>query len=131
MSFLLDTNVCVAYLNGSDAALRDRLLAARPDEVHLCSVVKAELLYGARNSARVEENLGRLRTLFDVLMSLPFGDDAAEQYGILRTQLRREGRLIGSNDLLIAAIALAADLTLVTRNQAEFRRVPGLRLAVW
>jgi tRNA(fMet)-specific endonuclease VapC len=131
VSFLLDTNVCIAYLNGRDAAVRDQMLALSPDEVWLCSVVKAELLYGARNSDHVDANLQRLARFFEPFTSLPFDDEAAAFYGGIRTQLRREGKLIGSNDLMIAAIALAADATLVTRNQAEFHRVAGLRVAVW
>jgi tRNA(fMet)-specific endonuclease VapC len=131
VSHLLDTNVCIAFLNGRDPGVRTRLLALDPKEVVLCSVVKAELVYGARNSDRVEGNLARLRSFFDPLRSLPFDDAAAEQYGLVRAQLRRGGTPIGLNDILIASISLANDLTLVTRNQNEFRRVAGLRLVAW
>jgi len=129
--YLLDTNICIAFINGSSAAVRDRLLALEPPSVRLCSVVRAELLYGARNSGRCSENLERLARFFGPFESLPFDDAAAEAYGQLRAQLRREGRLIGGNDMLIAATALAAGATLVTRNQDEFRRVPGLAVESW
>jgi tRNA(fMet)-specific endonuclease VapC len=128
---LLDTNVCIAFLDGADSQVRDRLLALASDEVALCSVVKAELLYGARHSARVDENLTRLSAFFAPFRSLPFDDDAAERYGEIRAQLRRAGLPIGANDMLIAAIAVAADATVVTRNQDEFRRVAGLRVETW
>ena len=128
---LLDTDVCVAFLRGRDAPVRDRLLELPPAEVFLCSVVKAELWVGARRSARVAENLRTLEAFFEPIASLPFDDEAAARYGSIRAQLEREGRSIGGNDTLIAAIALAADATLVTRNADEFRRVPGLRLEVW
>jgi tRNA(fMet)-specific endonuclease VapC len=128
---LLDTNICVAYLNGKDRAVRDRLLGSAPADLVLCSVVKAELLFGARKSAHVEDNLQRLSEFFQPFDSVPFDDQAAMPYGAVRAQLEREGQPIGSNDLMIAAIALAHDLTLVTRNQPEFRRVTGLRLAMW
>jgi tRNA(fMet)-specific endonuclease VapC len=131
VSFLLDTNVCIAFLTGRDAGVRDQLLALDPASVSLCSVVKAELLYGARNSQHVNANLNRLLGFFEPFGSLPFDDHAAEYYGTVRVQLRREGRPIGANDLMIAAIALANDVTLVSRNQSEFHRVPGLRLANW
>lgn len=131
MTHLLDTNICIAYLNGRDAAVRDRLLALQPSDVLLCSVVKAELLFGARKSARVEDNLLRLTDFFQPFASLAFDDQAADRYGVIRAQLEREGQLVGSNDLMIAAISLAHDVTLVTRNQPEFRRIPGLRIAVW
>lgn len=128
---LLDTNVCIAFLNGRDRKLHDRLLSLPPTELRLCSVVKAELLYGARKSAQVERNLRSLQSFFDAFESLPFGDDAAAQYGVIRSQLEREGRPIGGNDMLIAAIALVAEVTLATRNQDEFRRVAGLRVETW
>ncbi len=131
MSYLLDTNVCIAFLKGEDGLVRDRLLANAPGECKLCSVVKAELLFGARNSAKVEANLARLETFFGPFDSLPFDDRAAELYGTIRSQLKRGGTPIGSNDLMIASIALATDSTLVSRNQDELRRVAGLRLETW
>lgn len=99
-----DTNICIGFLNEKDPVLRERLAATSPDEVRLCAIVKAELLYGARNSTRVDQDIARLTQLFE---------------------------LFGSNDMLIAAIALAADLTLVTRDQDEFHHIGGLRLETW
>lgn len=131
MTYLLDTNICVPLVNGSDRALREHLLSRRPDEVVLCSVVKAELFFGARNSQRAAENLDRLQRFCEAFQSLPFDDDAAHQYGALRALLRREGRPIGANDMLIASIALAAKVTLVTRNIDEFARVPQLDVIAW
>jgi tRNA(fMet)-specific endonuclease VapC len=131
VSWLLDTNICIAFLNGKERAVRDRLIALPVSEVHLCSVVKAELLYGARNGSRADENLSTLDRFFTPFLSLAFDDDAAAHYGIVRSQLKREGRPIGGNDLLIASIALAHDATLVTRDAGEFRRVSGLRVETW
>ncbi|MBT9586310.1 type II toxin-antitoxin system VapC family toxin [bacterium] len=128
MSYLLDTNICIAFLNGTDPALRDRLMAMDPTSLLLCSVVKAELAFGARKSARVGDNLNRLVQFFHPFHSLPFDDSAAEQYGQIRATLERNGKPIGANDMLIAAIALAHDLTVVTRNVGEFSRVTGLRV---
>lgn len=131
MSYLLDTNVCIAFLNDEKSKVASRLTRLSPDDVKLCSVVKAELAYGARHSSRVEENLANLSRFFELFESLPFDDTAADHYGVLRAQLRRAGTPLGANDLLIAAIAVSADLTLVTKNQEEFRRVAGLRVEAW
>jgi tRNA(fMet)-specific endonuclease VapC len=128
---LLDTNICVPLINRADAALSKRLLAGDPAEIVLCSVVRAELEFGARNSDRIADNLDRVGRFCSAFESLPFDDDAAERYGEIRAQLRREGRPIGGNDLLVAAIALANELTLVTRNVTEFARVPHLRTERW
>jgi tRNA(fMet)-specific endonuclease VapC len=131
MTLLLDTSVCIPLINRTDPSLADRLLATDPGSVVLCSVVKAELHFGAHNSARVAENLDRVERFCGAFDSLPFDDAAAARYGSIRAQLRREGRPIGANDMLIASIALSGRATLVTRNAAEFERVPGLRVAVW
>lgn len=130
MSVLLDTNVCIAYLKGA-ADVRARIAAMTPSDVSVCSVVRAELLYGARKSDRVESNLGRLRAFLAPLRSLPFDDAAADRYGAIRAQLERDGRPIGANDLMIAAIAATHDVTLVTRDTAMFDRVVGLRVEAW
>lgn len=131
MPVLLDTDVLIHFLNGSDDGIRERMLALPQSDGKLCSVVKAELLYGARASERVDDNLARLAELFALYDSLPFDDDAAAHYGLLRAQLRRAGTPIGGNDMLIAAIALAHDASVATRNAREYRRVPGLRVEAW
>ena len=128
---LLDTSVCIGWLSVRDIGVKRQVASLKRDEVALCSVVKAELLYGARASARVRENLEKLEAFFALFPSLPFDDAASEHYGAMRAQLRRAGTPIGGNDMLIASIALAADATLVTRNEKEFRLVPGLRVEVW
>jgi len=128
---LLDTNACIKVLNASSAPLVARLRRRAPSELRVSSVTRAELLYGARRSARVAENLGVLAAFFAPLVSIPFDDACAEQYGALRASLASAGRPIGPNDLLIAATALAYDLTLVTHNLREFSRIPALKIEDW
>ena len=128
--FSLDTNICIALLKGEPAAV-DRLRGCSPATVVVCAVVRAELQYGARKSAQVERNLGRLDRFLAPLHNLPFDERAAAEFGLIRVSLERAGQPIGAYDLLIAAIARAHDLTVVTRNHGEFARVPGLRVEVW
>lgn len=131
MIHLLDSNTCIRYLNGQSESIRRNLEARRPEEIVLCSVVKAELIYGAVKSARRESNLDKLRRFSEPFSSLPFDDAAAEVYGRIRTHLERSGKPIGPNDLLIAAIAIAHGATLVTHNTGEFSRVEDLRYEDW
>lgn len=131
VSYLLDTNICIALLTGKDKTLVSKVQSCTPDQFYLCSVVKAELLYGARYSQRVEENLSLLNTFFAQFMSFAFDDPASEFYGILRALLNKAGTPIGANDLFIASIAQAHDLTVLTRNRKEFSQVPGLRIESW
>ena len=129
--YLLDTNACIRILNGTSPALVDRLREVPRSQVRLCSIVKAELLYGARKSARVAENLRLLERFFDAIASLPFDDRCAEEYGLVRDELDRAGTPIGPNDLLIAATARAHAVVLVTHNVREFSRVAELKIEDW
>jgi len=131
MKHLLDTNTCIRFLNGTSERVRERMAAIEPRDIALCSIVKAELLYGALKSARPDRNVGRLRPFFSRFVSLPFDDASADEYGEIRVQLEAAGTPIGPNDLCIAAIAKANDLSLVTHNTAEFSRVEDLRLEDW
>lgn len=129
--FLLDTNTCIYLLNQPDGPVNRRLLSYSPNEIKLCSVVKAELLFGARRSQRVEANLQLLRRFFAPLQSLPFDDRTAEEYGVIRADLMNQGTPSGPNDLMVAAIARRHDIVLVTHNTHELGRVAGLRIDDW
>jgi tRNA(fMet)-specific endonuclease VapC len=129
--YLLDTNVCIHVLNNSSAAVVSRFASESPATIRLCSVVKAELLYGARKSRRVASTLSSLERFFHPLVSLPFDDRCADEYGKIRADLERAGTPIGANDLMIASVARRYDLTVVTHNTDEFTRVVGLRVEDW
>ena len=129
--YLLDTNVCIHLLNNRHSQIEKHFRASSPSEIALCSIVKAELLFAARHSKKVEANLQLLTHFFAPLRSLPFDDRCAQEYGLIRADLSSQGKIIGPNDLLIAAIARAYDAVLVTLNTEEFTRVTGLRLEDW
>lgn len=131
MKYLLDTNVCVRYLAGRSQVLKVRLDAMSPDNLAICSVVKVELRYGAYKSQNTGKTLQAQNVFLDQIYSLPFDDVAAEIYGQIRTLVECAGMPIGANDLLIAAIAIANQLILVTHNTAEFNRVPQLVAEDW
>jgi len=128
---LLDTDICIHLLNNADTHIRQEFQRRSPSDIALCSVVKAELLFGAYHSARVDANLQRLKVFFQPLQSLFFDDRCAEHYALIRTDLVAQGKPIGPNDLLIAAIARANEATLVTRNTKEFGCVSGLTMEDW
>ncbi len=129
--FLLDTNACIRILNGSSPRLVACLRRYEPDDIAVSAISRAELLYGARKSSRVTENLRVLKRFFAACVSLPFDDRCAEHYGAIRADLAARGKPIGPDDLLIAATARAHDATLVTHNTREFCRVVGLKVEDW
>jgi len=129
--FHLDTTACIRVLNGSSPRLVEALRATPRSALRMSSVVKAELLYGARRSSRTAENLRLLERFFESIATVPFDDGCATEYGLIRAELDRLGTPIGPNDLLIAATARAHGATLVTHNVREFARVPELRIEDW
>lgn len=128
--YLLDTNI-VSDLVRHPGGLAARAVA-RVGESRLATsvIVAAELRYGAtkRNSSRLSR---QLEEILEVLPVLALEAPADRFYGMLRARLERAGELIGPNDLLIAAHALALDCVLVTDNEREFVRVPNLRMENW
>lgn len=128
--YLLDTNILI-YAYRNLGACRQQLEAQDPAHLHICPLTVSEIEYGIAKSERPQA----LRLfLADVLARhalQPLSIEAAAQAGHLRASLERQGRTIGPYDLLIAGIALAHNLTLVTRNTREFERVPELRVENW
>lgn len=131
MSWMLDTNACIRYLNGRSPNLKSRLDATPLGEILVCSVVKAELYFGAAQSRDPSRALAQQQFFLSRFQSLPFDDAAAEKYGAIRAELTQRGQLIGPNDLLIASICIARSITLVTHNVVEFGRVQGLTIEDW
>lgn len=129
--YLLDTNACIRILRGSSATLVERVSQHAPQEICLCSIVKAELVYGAYRSARPAENMRLLTRFFEPYESLPFDDPCIDAYGRIRSDLERARLVIGPNDLIIAATAVANKVTLVSANTREFVRVTGLAFENW
>lgn len=131
MKFYLDTNICIYFLKGEHENIRIRLLEKHPDEIKICSIVKAELLLGAEKSVRKEENGKKVNEFLFPFEIAAFGEKESVSYAKIRAKLEKEGRIIGPNDLLIAATVLANDGILITNNVAEFERVKGLALENW
>ncbi len=131
MKWMLDTNTCIRYLDGRSPRLKHRLDQTQPSDLLVCSVVKGEMYYGAAKSRNPQAARVKIDAFLSRFVSLPFDDAAAGQYGQIRADLARTGMLIGPNDLLIAAIALVNQVTLVSNNTGEFSRVSGLLLEDW
>lgn len=127
----LDTNVVVDLLRGKDAKLSSRYLDGRPSDYAVPEMVRAELLFGALLSSRPRENRAAVVKFLAPLRMLPFTGDAPMHWAEIRAGLQNSGEPIGPNDLVIAATVRAAACTLVTRNTAEFSRVPGLAVETW
>jgi tRNA(fMet)-specific endonuclease VapC len=129
--YLLDTNICILIRQNRLPAVIERFRLLAPREAAISVTSYGELSFGAEKSERRDFALQGLRDLLRFLPVLPLPDSGGPAYGSIRATLERQGRQISSNDLWIAAHAIAAGLILVTNNEREFRRVPGLNLENW
>ena len=130
----LDTNAIIAALNPKRLPIRDRLEKAisQRTAVAIPTIVLFELWYGIKKSARPQKNAAAFAEFLTLnLITWPFESADAEQAGEIHAVLRRAGTPIGPYDLLIAAQAHRRGAVLITANEREFARVPGLRFEDW
>jgi len=131
VKYLLDTNVCVDFLNRRYPSVTERIRISSPEDLCLSTVVVAELRYGADRSERRKENHERLDVLTAEIQCLDFDLEASRAYGRIRSALEAEGAPVGPYDMMIAVHALSQGLILVTDNEREFRRISGLEIENW
>jgi len=129
--YMLDTNICIYLRQNRPPEVTARFRQMQHGDAVLSVVTYGELLFGAERSQQRTRALETLARLISLLPVLPLPAAAAEAYGEIRAALEARGKMIGGNDLWIAAHAKYAGLTLVTNNEREFRRVPGLKLQNW
>ncbi len=129
--FLLDTNICIYIRQKRPPEVLARFEKLKVGDACLSVITYGELLYGARKSKQRDVALARLADLVSLLPVLEMPSEAASQYGEIRAGLEAKGETIGGNDLWIAAHAKAEGLVLVTNNEREFGRVPGLKVQNW
>lgn len=130
LAYLLDTNILSDLVRNPQGLIAAKISKAGEDTVCTSVIVAAELRYGAikSNSAKLTERIGMILSALEIL---PLETPADHKYASLRHHLTSKGTPIGPNDLLIAAHALANNLTVITANVAELSRVPGLRVENW
>lgn len=127
---LLDTNVIIYYLKG-DPAIVARIHKASRDELAIPAIVVYELEYGTLRSKLSARRRRELEAGLQYIQHVPFDSAAAIAAARIRVELEKRGSTIGPVDMLIAGTAVSRGAALVTRNAAEFSRVPGLRVLDW
>ena len=131
MVYMLDTNMCIYLIKRKPLQVVEKFRSLSVHDIGISSITLAELEYGIAKSAKQEQNRDALAHFLAPLEISSFGDEAASCYGAIRASLERDGRPIGSMDMLIAAHALSLSAILVTNNMREFDRIPGLMLENW
>lgn len=129
--YLLDTNICIYIKNHRPPEVLARFSSLPPGKVAMSAITYGELRFGAEKSSKPKEAHQILEHLVALIPVLPLDKNASTRYGKIRHQLQASGKMIGNNDLWIAAHALAGKLILVTNNEGEFKRVLGLKVENW
>jgi tRNA(fMet)-specific endonuclease VapC len=129
--YMLDTDISSYIMKRSHEQVLRRLRAVPVGDVSISAITQSELMYGVEVSPRRDQDRLAVEAYVRHVEVLSYPDEAASHYGAIRAALKAAGSLIGANDLLIAAHARSAGLTLVTNNTREFGRVAGLKLENW
>lgn len=130
-TFLLDTNICIYLIKRRPGIVLKRLQEYSVAEIGISCITLSELEYGVHKSSQPFRNRIALAEFLAPFEILAFDDNAALEYGKIRWDLERRGQPVGGMDLLIASHALSTQCVLVTNNEREFRRVPGLNVENW
>jgi len=129
--YLLDTDICIFVRRRHLPQVQTKFERLQHGEAVMSVITYGELLYGVEKHVSRTNALRTLEELVTLIAVVPMGPEVAHEYGALRATLEKNGEIIGNNDFWIAAHARAAGLILVTNNEGEFRRVPGLKVENW
>jgi tRNA(fMet)-specific endonuclease VapC len=128
---MLDTDICIYLAKDRYPQVTARFERLKPDQPIISVITYGELHYGANQSSDRARSLSYLADLIEFVPVEGLTESAAEAYGKMRAILNKQGRMIGSNDLWIAAHAMSLGVTLATNNEREFLRVTGLSVENW
>ncbi len=129
--YLLDTNICIYIIKKKPPEVLRKLKSKSLDDIFISSITVAEMEYGAAKSEFPEKNKISLIEFLSIFNILPFDDKDAVEFGIIKADLSKKGKIIGPMDLLISAQAKSRKLILVTNNVKEFERIPSIRIENW
>jgi len=129
--FLLDTNICIFLIKKKSTILLDKLKKNYNKGIFISSLTLAELEFGIENSEHKEKNKLSLFEFLSIFEILPFEQSDTQAFGIIKADLKKSGNLIGSIDALLAAQAISRNLTFITNNTKEFKRVKNLKIEDW
>ena len=131
MAYMLDTNICIYFLNRSSKKIISKMKSLSPSDIKISTITVAELYFGAEKSKAKKKNLMIVQRFIENFEIIPFDEKCCQNYAKIRASLANSGTPIGPMDLLIASIALAHGFILVTNNVKEFKRIKGLSIENW
>ena len=130
MKYLLDTDIIIFWLKGS-GKIEEKAVSVGLDRIAFSIISKAELYFGAYNSQRVKKNIKNIQRVSQTLVMVTFDEIAAKNFGKIKSDLTKKGNIIPDADIMIASIAKANRLVLVSNNTGHFKRITGLKVENW
>ncbi|MBI3600346.1 MAG: PIN domain-containing protein [Nitrospinae bacterium] len=130
MIYILDTDICIYWLKGIDN-IKDKIEQIGLKNIHTTIITTAELYHGAFHSIKVKENLKSVENFIKIIKPLPITKNSAKGFGRIKSELKRQGKIIDNFDILIASIVLDNEGILVTNNIGHFNRIKKLRIENW
>ena len=131
MRYLLDTNICIYLIKKHSPDILERFRKHSPQDVAISTITLFELQYGVEKSQFRQRSEDALNKFLLPLNIIDMDRSAAIEAAVIRAQLEKKGISIGPYDLLITGLARSQDMTLVTNNTKEFKRVVDLHLEDW
>jgi len=129
--YLIDTNICIYIMNEYPPEVIQKFREIGVGNICISSITVSELQYGVHKSKQIKKNRKRLDEFLSPFEIISYDESASKHYGQMRSSLEKQGNLIGPLDMLIAAHALSENLTLITNNEKEFKRVKSLKVENW
>jgi len=129
--YLIDTNICIYIMNEYPPEVIQKFREIGVGNICISSITVSELQYGVHKSKQIKKNRKRLDEFLSPFEIISYDESASKHYGQIRSYLEKQGNLIGPLDMLIAAHALSENLTLITNNEKEFKRVKSLKVENW
>ncbi len=129
--YLMDTNICIYIMNKRPIEIIHKFKKFDAGEIGVSTITVSELQYGVAKSKNRGLNQQRVEEFLSPLEIIPYDEAAANIYGDIRHKVEKYGKTIGPLDMLIAAHAISRNLTLITNNEKEFKRVTNLKVENW
>ena len=130
MRYIVDSDILIYFLK-QHPQVTQKFGTTDPDQIGTTIINYAELLFGAYNSAKVQQNLKNIKSFLETISIINFDKNAGEIFAQLKTNLRKSGKVIADLDLIIASICLSNDFILVTNNIKHFGRIEELKIENW
>ena len=129
--YMLDTNICIYIAKNKPISVLEHFKKLKVKQIVMSVITYGELSLGAEKSQHKQKIMQKLIDLTQIIPVIPISESVGNIYGVIRADLEKKGKIIGNNDLWIAAHAMEQNITLVSNNVKEFNRIPGLSLENW